>query len=50
MYLESEFTRLAQAKTTLKHRKFPKCEQKIIVAYKGKIGDIGKHFAPIGRL
>ena len=50
VYLESEFTRLAHAKKTLHTRKFPKREQKIIVAYKGKIGDIGKHFAPIGRL
>lgn len=50
VYLESEFTRLAHAKKTLHTRKFPKREQKIIVAYKGKISDIGKHFAPIGRL
>lgn len=50
VYLESEFTRLAHAKKTLHVRKFPKREQKIIVAYKGKIGDIKKHFAPIGRL
>ena len=50
VYLESEFTRLAHAKKTLHTRKFPKREQKIIVAYKGKISDIGKHFAPVGRL
>lgn len=50
VYLESEFTRLAHAKKTLHVRKFPKREQKIIVAYKGKIADIAKHFAPIGRL
>ena len=50
VYLESEFTRLAHAKKTLHTRKFPKREQKIIVAYKGKIADIGKHFAPVGRL
>ncbi len=50
VYLESEFTRLAHAKKTLHMRKFPKREQKIIVAYKGKISEIGKHFAPIGRL
>ena len=50
VYLESEFTRLAHAKKTLHVRKFPKREQKIIVAYKGKISDIAKHFAPIGRL
>jgi hypothetical protein len=34
VYLESEFTRLAHAKKTLHMRKFPKREQKIIVAYK----------------
>lgn len=50
VYLECEFTRLAHAKKTLHTRKFPKREQKIIVAYKGKIADINKHFAPIGRL
>lgn len=50
VYLEAEFTRLAHAKKTLHLRKFPKREQKIIVAYKGKIADIGKHFAPVGRL
>ena len=50
VYLESEFTRLAHAKKTLHTRKFPKREQKIIVAYKGKISDIKEHYAPIGRL
>ncbi len=50
VYLESEFTRLAHAKKTLHMRKFPKREQKIIVAYKGKIKNISEHFAPIGRL
>lgn len=50
VYLESEFTRLAHAKKTLHTRKFPKREQKIIVAFKGKISDIAKRFAPIGRL
>jgi len=50
VYVECEFTRLAHAKRTLHVRKFPKREQKIIVAYKGDIKDIGKHFAPIGRL
>lgn len=50
VYLEAEFTRLAHAKKTLHTRKFPKREQKIIVAYKGKISEIGNHFAPIGRL
>lgn len=50
VYLECEFTRLAHAKKTLHTRKFPKREQKIIVAYKGKISDIKNNFAPIGRL
>lgn len=50
VYLECEFTRLAHAKKTLHTRKFPKREQKIIVAYKGKIANIKDHFAPIGRL
>lgn len=49
-YLECEFTRLAHAKTTLNSRKFPKREQKIIVAYKGSIKDIPNEFAKIGRL
>ena len=50
VYLESEFTRLAHAKKTLHTRKFPKREQKIVVAYKGKISAIKDEFAPIGRL
>lgn len=50
VYLECEFTRLAHAKKTLNMRKFPKREQKIIVAYKGNIDDIKKNFRPIGRL
>jgi hypothetical protein len=50
VYLESEFTRLAHAKKTLHVRKFPKREQKIIVAYKGKIKNIKDYYAPIGRL
>jgi len=50
VYLEAEFTRLAQAKKTLNYRKFPKREQKIIVAYKGDIPAIKEVFAPIGRL
>jgi hypothetical protein len=50
VYLESEFTRLAQAKTTLKTRKFPKCEQKIIVAYKGDMALIEGLFPSTGRL
>lgn len=50
VYLESEFTRLAHAKKTLHTRKFPKREQKIIVAYKGRIDKIKDLYAPIGRL
>lgn len=50
IYLEAEFTRLAQAKKTLNMRKFPKREQKIIVAYKGNISSIKDLYAPIGRL
>ncbi len=50
VYLECEFTRLAQAKKTLNMRKFPKREQKIIVAYKGDISAIKDLFPPIGRL
>jgi len=50
VYLEAEFTRLAQAKKTLHLRKFPKREQKIIVAFKGSASRIKELFAPIGRL
>jgi hypothetical protein len=50
VYVEAEFTRLAHAKRTLNTRKFPKREQKIIVAYKGPIAGIPDHFAPLGRL
>ena len=50
VYLESEFTRLAQAKRTLNFRKFPKREQKIIVAYKGRMDAIRNEFVPVGRL
>jgi hypothetical protein len=50
VYLECEFTRLAHAKRTLNTRKFPKREQKIIVAYKGDIDTIPEFFKPIGRL
>lgn len=50
VYVECEFTRLAHAKRTLHTRKFPKREQKIIVAHKGNIRDIGNDFAAIGRL
>lgn len=50
VYLECEFTRLAHAKKTLNYRKFPKREQKIIVAYKGDIKAIKDEFPPVGRL
>jgi len=50
IYLEPEFTRLAQAKKTLDYRKFPKREQKIIVAYKGDIPAIKDRFPKVGRL
>ena len=50
VYLEPEFTRLAQAKKTLNYRKFPKAEQKIIIAFKGDTSKIREFFSPIGRL
>jgi len=50
VYLECEFTRLSHAKVTLNYRKFPKREQKIIVAYKGDMGKIRELYPPIGRL
>ena len=50
VYLECEFTRLAHAKRTLDYRKFPKREQKIIVAYKGDMSEIKNTYPPIGRL
>jgi hypothetical protein len=50
VYVEAEFTRLAHAKRTLNTRKFPKREQKIIVAYKGDIKKIPSEFAALGRL
>jgi DNA modification methylase len=50
VYLECEFTRLAQAKVTLNTRKFPKREQKILVFYKGDIEKIKELYPPIGRL
>jgi len=50
IYLECEFTRLAHAKKTLNHRKFPKREQKIIIAYKGDISAIKDLYTPVGRL
>lgn len=50
VYVEGEFTRLAHAKRTLNTRKFPKREQKIIVAFKGDLSTIKDEFKGIGRL
>ena len=50
VYLESEFTRRAQAKKTLHHRKFPKSDQKILVFYKGDMKKIKELYPNIGRL
>ena len=50
VYLECEFTRLAHAKKTLNSRKFPKREQKIIVAYKGDMDKIKELYPSVGRL
>lgn len=50
VYLECEFTRLAQAKVTLNYRKFPKREQKILVFYKGDISKISELYPKTGRL
>lgn len=50
IYLECEFTRLAHAKKTLNYRKFPKREQKIIVAYKGDMQKIKELYPAVGRL
>lgn len=50
VYVECEFTRLAHAKRTLDYRKFPKREQKIIVAYKGDPKAIARNFPKMGRL
>jgi hypothetical protein len=50
VYLESEFTRLAQAKKTLDTRKYPKREQKIIIAYKGDMKKIKDLYPTLGRL
>ncbi len=50
IYLESEFTRFAQAKKTLHHRKYPKADQKILVFYKGDMKKIKELYPNIGRL
>ena len=50
VYLESEFTRRAQAKKTLHYRKFPKADQKILVFYKGDMKKIRELYPEIGRI
>ena len=50
IYLESEFTRFAQAKKTLHSRKYPKADQKILVFYKGDMKKIKDLYPNIGRL
>jgi hypothetical protein len=50
VYMESEFTRRAQAKKTLHHRKYPKSEQKIFAFYKGDPSLIKDLYPNIGRL
>jgi hypothetical protein len=50
VYLESEFTRFAQAKRTLHFRKIPKAEQKVLVFYKGDMTKIKELYPNIGRL
>lgn len=50
VYLESEFTRRAQAKKTLHNRKYPKSEQKIYCFYKGDMSKIKDLYPNIGRL
>lgn len=50
VYLETQFTRAMQTKSTIKSRKLPKCEQKIIVAYKGNTNNIVNLYEDIGRL
>ena len=50
IYLESEFTRFAQAKKTIHSRKYPKADQKILIFYKGDMKKIKDSFPNIGRL
>lgn len=50
VYLESEFTRFAQAKRTLHFRKIPKADQKVLVFYKGDMKKIKELYPNIGRL
>ena len=50
VFLESEFTRFAQAKKTLHNRKWPKADQKIYMFYKGDMSKIKELYPNIGRL
>jgi hypothetical protein len=50
VYIEPKFTRMAQAKKTLNTRKFPKNEQKIIIAFKGDPSNIKNLYQNVGRL
>lgn len=50
VYLETQFTRAMQTKSTIKSRKLPKCEQKIILAYKGNTNNIPALYEDVGRL
>jgi len=50
VYLETQFTRAMQTKSTIKSRKLPKCEQKIILAYKGNTNNITSLYDDIGRM
>lgn len=50
IYLESEFTRRATAKKTLNSRKYPKCEQRIYVFFKGDPAKIKELYPNVGRL
>lgn len=50
IYLESEFTRFAQAKKTLHSRKFPKADQKIYMFFNGDMKKIKDLYPNIGRL
>lgn len=49
IYLETQFTRAMQTRKTIKSRKLPKVEQKIVVGYKGNVKNIQNLFEDIGR-
>jgi len=50
VYLEHQFSKAMQVRLTIDNRKIPKCEQKIIVAYKGDTKKIKELYQPIGRM